>query len=117
MLQNRLLIAWMAMFLLISTSFYASCQELLPIKNTPFKEYRFKSNLLQSQTARNTSYQYNTFRKNSVKLTFTIPQVRVYNAADFYVDGKFSCLPFSSWGPYQTPFYLNQPIVVTVKER
>ncbi len=55
--------------------------------------------------------------KHSFKLNFQVPKIKVYNAADYYVDGKFSDLPFNSWGPYQVPFHLNQPIVVPIKEK
>ncbi len=52
-----------------------------------------------------------------IKLNFKIPQVKVYYAADYYVDGKFSCLPYNNWMRHQVPFYLNQPIFIQVKEK
>lgn len=52
-----------------------------------------------------------------IKLNFKIPQVKVYNAADYYVDGRFSYLPYTLWERNQVPFHLNQPIFIQVKER
>lgn len=50
-------------------------------------------------------------------LNFQVPRVKIYNAADYYVIGNLRDMPFASWGPYQVPFHLNQPIVVPVKEK
>jgi hypothetical protein len=55
--------------------------------------------------------------KQPIRLNFQIPRVRVYNAATYYADGKFANFPFNSWGPYQVPFHLNQPIIVPLKEK
>lgn len=52
-----------------------------------------------------------------IKLNFKIPQVKVYNAADYYVDGRFSYLPYNLRERNQVPFHLNQPIFIQVKER
>lgn len=56
--------------------------------------------------------QRTAIQQQSFRLNVKTPEVRFYNTADFYADGRLSCVPLYSWGPYQVPFHLNQPIVV-----
>lgn len=116
-------ISALALVTLFLAPFQVKCQESLPSSdNQSVKNAAIISHYLQN-IERNRLYLVpvptsNSPIKNSpIKLNFKIPQVKVYNAADYYVDGKFSCLPFNSWGRHQVPFHLNQPIFIQVKEK
>jgi hypothetical protein len=97
--------------------FDSKCQEGIVTNKIATKDSTAIALYLKS-TEKNRLYFATLPTTNSpIKLNFKIPQVKVYNAASYYVDGKFSCLPFNSWGPHQVPFHLNQPIFIQVKER
>lgn len=98
-------------------------QQVIYLKNSRVIESTDSiDSIIVSKFLRNIRYNYaisetSPLIKQSFKLNFQIPKVKVYNASDYYVDGKFRDLPFNSWGPYQVPFHLNQLIVVPIKEK
>jgi hypothetical protein len=96
----------------------SKCQDTLKLSNSPsVKDAATLSRYLQNIEKNRLYFASLPTSKSPIKLKFKIPQVKVYNTADYYVDGKFSCLPFNSWGRHQVPFHLNQPIFIQVKER
>lgn len=52
------------------------------------------------------------FSQQAFRSNLKTPEVRFFNAADFYADGRFTCMPMTNWGHYQVPFHLNQNFVV-----
>jgi hypothetical protein len=55
-------------------------------------------------------------KRKPLPMNFPIPKVKIYNAANYYADGKFSCLPFHEWAHHKTPYHLNQQIIVPLKK-
>jgi hypothetical protein len=114
-------IKWTIQISVLSTLFLlpidSKCQEDVVTKKIAGKDSVAIVRYLKN-TEKNRLYFATLPASNSpIKLNFKIPQVKVYNAADYYVDGKFSCMPFYRWGPHQVPFHLNQPIFIQVRER
>ncbi|MCZ8217034.1 MAG: hypothetical protein O9262_12380 [Cyclobacteriaceae bacterium] len=114
-------IKWTIQIAILSTLFMlpidSKCQESVTARKITAKDSVAITRYLK-HTEKNRLY-FATLPtiNNPIKLNFKIPQVKVYNAADYYVDGRFSCMPFNSWGPHQVPFHLHQPIFIQVRER
>ncbi|NBP67418.1 MAG: hypothetical protein EBR30_09790 [Cytophagia bacterium] len=114
-------IKWTIQIAILSTLFMlpidSRCQEATAARITTAKDSVAIVRYLK-HTEKNRLYFATLPTSNKpLKLNFKIPQVKVYNAADYYVDGRFSCMPFNSWGPHQVPFHLHQPIFIQVRER
>jgi hypothetical protein len=114
-------IKYTILILIISSLFLlpldSKCQEDIVTKKITLKDSITISGYFKN-IEKNRLY-FNTLPTSNspIKLNFKIPQVKVYNAADYYVDGRFSYLPYTLWERNQVPFHLNQPIFIQVKER
>lgn len=104
----------------IFSPFLSKSQEVLPLKektNNKSKDSIIIARYLRTIENNRLVFRNASVGKESIVLNFKVPKVKVYNAASYYADGKFACFPFNSWGPYQVPFHLNQPIVVPAREK
>lgn len=109
-----------AFFCLSLIPFFSLGQEVIDLKSKSVSQAEDSiliSKYLRSIESSRSSFKLTPKNDSPIKLNFRIPRVRIYNAADYYADGKFAHYPFNSWGPYQVPFHLNQPIIVPLKEK
>jgi len=111
---------YLTLFCLSFIPFLSVSQEAVDLKIKSVSQA--KDSIIISKYLKNIESSRSIFRmisKNDspIKLNFKVPRVKIYNSADYYADGKFAYYPFNSWGPYQVPFHLNQPIFVPLKEK
>jgi hypothetical protein len=56
-------------------------------------------------------------KKNNGFKALTDYKIRSFNTGQYYVDGKFSGVPFSQFGAYQTPYHLKQDNIYMYKKK
>ncbi len=109
---------YLTLYFLSLIPFFSLSQQTVDLKIKGVRQAKDSiliSKYLQNIESGSSILRITTANESPIKLNFKIPRVKIYNAADYYVDGKFTYHPSSSWGPYQIPFHLNQPIVVPSK--